>query len=151
VTMVVQAYQFALAPTPVQDTQLRSHCGGQRYAYNWGLAQVKVNLDQRAAEKSYDIPADQLTPSVSWSAYSLRKTWNQAKDAVAPWWAENSKEAYSSGLANLATALGNWSDFRTGKRRGPKIRFPGSRASARSCRAGSPPARSGCPTLIGGT
>jgi putative transposase len=124
VTMVVQAYQFALAPTPVQDTQLRSHCGGQRYAYNWGLAQVKVNLDQRAAEKSYDIPADQLTPSVSWSAYSLRKTWNQAKDAVAPWWAENSKEAYSSGLANLATALGNWSDFRTGKRRGPKIRFP---------------------------
>ncbi|MFC3891899.1 hypothetical protein ACFOWZ_10440 [Lentzea rhizosphaerae] len=45
------------------------------------------------------------------------------------WWAENSKEAYSSGLANLATALTNWRD----------------------CRAGSPPARSACQTVIGGT
>jgi putative transposase len=28
---------------------------------------------------------------------------NQAKDETAPWWGENSTEAYSSGLANLAT------------------------------------------------
>jgi hypothetical protein len=33
--------------------------------------------------------------------------WNQAKDDLVSWWAGNSKEAYSSGLANLATALGN--------------------------------------------
>jgi putative transposase len=121
---VPQAYQFALDPTPEQDTALRSHRGGQRYAHNWGLALVRANLDQRAAEKSYDIPSDQLTSSLSWSAHSPRKSWNQAKDQIAPWWAENSKEAYSSGLANLATALANWSDSRTGKRRGPKIRFP---------------------------
>ncbi|WP_190824614.1 hypothetical protein [Saccharopolyspora pogona] len=31
--------------------------------------------------------------------------WNQVKDTVAPWWQENPKEAYSSGLSNLATAL----------------------------------------------
>jgi putative transposase len=43
---------------------------------------------------------------------------------VAPWWGENSKEAYSSGLANLATALTNWSDSKNGTRRGPKVRFP---------------------------
>jgi NAD(P)-dependent dehydrogenase (short-subunit alcohol dehydrogenase family) len=36
---------------------------------------------------------------------------------VAPWWGENSKEAYSSGLANLATALTNWSDSKNGSRR----------------------------------
>jgi putative transposase len=66
-----------------------------------------------------------LTPSLNWSAYSLRKLWNQAKDTTAPWWAENSTEAYSSaGLANLATALGNWNAPKTGKRRGPKVRFP---------------------------
>lgn len=76
---VVQAYRFALAPTPAQEAELRSHCGGQRYAYNWGLARIKANLDQRAAEKTYDIPGDQLTPSLSWSAYGLRKDWNQAK------------------------------------------------------------------------
>jgi putative transposase len=147
---VLQAYQFALDPTPAQDTVLRSHCGGQRFAFNWGLSGVKANLDQRAAEKSYDIPDGQLTPSVSWWAYSLRKDWNQAKGEVAPWWAENSKEAYSSGLANLAAALKNWADSRTGKRSGRKLGFPGSRANGSGCRAGSPPAGSASRTPTGG-
>lgn len=121
---VLQAYQFALDPTPAQDNALRSHCGGQRYAYNWGLALAKANVDQRAAERTYGLADEQSTPSVSWSAYSLRKTWNQVKDRVAPWWAENSKEAYSSGLANLATALSNWADSRKGKRAGRRLGFP---------------------------
>src|ERR671915_835958 len=50
--------------------------------------------------------------------------------------AENSKEAYSSGLANAATAFKNYGDSWNGKRRGPKIpppRFKGRRAR-RSCR-----------------
>jgi putative transposase len=133
---VIQAYRFALDPTPTQDAVLRSHCGAQRYTYNWGLAQVRANLGQREAERSYGICADELTPSLDWSAYSLRKSWNQAKDVVAPWWGENSKEAYSSGIANLAAALGNWHRARTGARRGPTVRFPrfkGKRAGL-SCR-----------------
>ena len=104
---VIQAYRFALDPTPEQDAVLRSHCGGQRFAFNWGLALVTAVMDQRKAEASYGIPDAELTPSLNWSAYSLRKLWNQAKGTTAPWWAENSKEAYSSGLANLATALSN--------------------------------------------
>ena len=111
---VIRAYRFALDPTPAQDAVLRSHCGGQRYAFNWGLALVRAVMDQRTAEASYGIGEAELTPSLSWSAYSLRKSWNQAKDTVAPWWAENSKEAYSSGLANLATGLGNWHTSRPG-------------------------------------
>jgi putative transposase len=136
VSTVLQAYRFALDPTLAQDDALRSHCGGQRYAYNWGLARVKANLGQREAEKSYGLTEDQLTPSLSWSAYSLRKDWNQAKAEVAPWWGENSKESYASGLANLATALNNWDNSRTGKRRGPKIRFPRFKGKRRalSCR-----------------
>jgi putative transposase len=135
--MVIQAYRFALDPAAGQQAALRSHCGGQRYAFNWGLARIKVNLDQRAAEKTYDIPGDQLTPSVSWSAYRLRKDWNQAKDTVAPWWAENSKEACSSGLANLAAALGNWAACATGTRQGPRLGFPRfkGRRSGVSCRS----------------
>jgi putative transposase len=139
--VVVQAYRFALAPTPAQEAQLRSHCGGQRFAFNWGLARVRANLDQRAAEKSYDIPADQLTPPVSWSAYDLREDWNQVKDEVASWWAENSKESYASGLANLARALKNWDDSRKGKRRGRAVGFPrfkGRRAGV-SCRYSTGP------------
>ncbi|MGH9003910.1 MAG: IS607 family element RNA-guided endonuclease TnpB, partial [Acidimicrobiia bacterium] len=42
----------------------------------------------------------------------------------APWWAENSKEAYSSGLDRLSRALGAFSDSRTGKRKGPRVGFP---------------------------
>jgi putative transposase len=90
-------------------------------------------MDQRKAEASYGIPASEWTPSLSWSAYSLRKRWNQAKDTVAPWWAENSKEAYSSGLANLTTALGNWNASKTGTRTGRFPRFKGKRHGM-SCR-----------------
>jgi putative transposase len=134
--MVIQAYRFALDPAAGQQVALRSHCGAQRYAFNWGLARIKANLDQRAAEKTYDVPGEQLTPPVSWSAYRLRKDWNQAKDEVAPWWGENSKEAYSSGLANLAAALGNWVGSKRGTRHGRRFGFPrfkGRRAGV-SCR-----------------
>jgi hypothetical protein len=80
-TIVLQAYRCALDPTLAQEAVLRSHCGAQRYAFNWGLALIKANLDQRRAEKSYDTPDTELTPSVSWSAYGLRKLWNQAKES----------------------------------------------------------------------
>jgi putative transposase len=133
---VIQGYRFALDPSPVQERMLRSHCGAQRFAYNWGLALVKANLHERHAEASYGLTGDGVTPAVSWSACGLRKLWNQVKDTVAPWWAENSKEAYASGVANLATALGNWSASRTGTRAGRTVGFPrfrGKRAGM-SCR-----------------
>jgi Helix-turn-helix domain len=70
---VIQSYRLALDPTPVQEAGLRSHCGAQRFAFNWGLARVKANLDQRKAEASYGLAAEEITPSMDWSAYSLRK------------------------------------------------------------------------------
>ena len=90
----------------------------------FALALIRANLDQRAAERTYDIGEDQLTPPVSFSAYSLRRAWNEAKDSRAPWWRENSKEAYSAGVANLAAALHNWSSSRSGARAGPRVGFP---------------------------
>jgi len=99
------------------------HIGAGR-AYNFGLGLIRANLDQRAAERSYGITDDQLTEPVGWSAFSLRRAWNDAKKERAPWWAENSKEVYSSGLANLATALSNWSASKSGRRAGPRVAFP---------------------------
>ena len=87
-TTVLQAYRFALDPNPVQESALRSHCGGQRFAYNWGLARVTVTMDQRKAEQSSGLEREELTPRLSWSAYSLRTDWNRAKGVVAPWWGE---------------------------------------------------------------
>ncbi|MFD4460724.1 IS607 family element RNA-guided endonuclease TnpB [Nocardia sp. NPDC058480] len=125
---MIRAYLFALDPTAEQQHQFRSHCGAQRYTYNWALAQVKANWNQRKAEESYGIADADRTPWINTSAYSLRKAWNQAKGEVAPWWAENSKEAYASGCANLSTALGNRRD---GRARMPRFKSKHARQSCR--------------------
>ncbi|MGQ0777043.1 MAG: helix-turn-helix domain-containing protein [Pseudonocardiales bacterium] len=61
-TTVNCAYRFALDPTPTQQRALLSHAGASRVAYNWALALVKANISQRAAEKTYGLSGDQLTP-----------------------------------------------------------------------------------------
>ena len=81
---VQRAYKFALDPTPHQERLLRSNCGAARVAYNTMLAAVKANLDQRAAEKTYGLEPDELTESLGWSMYTLRKQWNAVKGEVAP-------------------------------------------------------------------
>jgi putative transposase len=121
---VTQAYRFALDPTPRQVRDLLRHAGAARVAYNWGLARIKANLNQRAAERSYGITDDDLTPVLGWSLYAMRKDWNQAKEQVAPWWAECSKEAYNTGLDQLARGLKNWADSRKGARQGRRMGFP---------------------------
>jgi IS605 OrfB family transposase len=59
-----------------------------------------------------------------WSSYDLQREWNRAKREVAPWWPENSKEAYKSGLDALARALRNFSDSKAGRRKGRRMGFP---------------------------
>jgi putative transposase len=130
-----QAYQFALDPSPSQVPALESHCGAARFAFNHMLDRVKKNLDQRAAERSYGVSDPDLTPAQGWSLAKLRKTWNQVKNDVAPWWAANSKEAYNSGLDALARALENWSSSRDGKRAGATIGFPRFKTRQRSSRS----------------
>ena len=89
-------------------------------------------LDQRAAERSYGIADEDLTPAPGWSLPALRRAWNQAKPVVAPWWAAYSKEAYNTGLDALARGLGNWADSRSGKRTGRRVGFPRFKALHRS-------------------
>ena len=122
--MTILAVKVALDPTPKQERILRSNIGAARFAFNWGLARVIANMDQRKAEKTYGISDEELTPCVSWSPYSLCKDWNKAKYEVAPWWEENSKESYSTGLDRLAKALKNWWDSKNGKRKGVQVGFP---------------------------
>lgn len=140
--MTLIAYRFTLDPTPAQERALRSHAGAVRVAFNWGLARVKAVMDQRAAEATYGITAGDLTPPQSWSLYSLRKDWNTAKNNVAPWWRECSKEAFSTGLDQLARALKNWGDSRVGTRKGKPAGFPRFR-SRRRARRGRPGDRRG--------
>jgi putative transposase len=125
-----QAYRFALDPAPDQVGLLESHAGGARFAYNMMLAAVRANLDQRAAERSYGIADEGLTPAMGWSFQGLRNEWNQRKHTVAvgedgtPWWPENSKEVYANACRALSGALSNWDASRKGTRRGPRMGFP---------------------------
>lgn len=98
----IQAYRFALDLNPGQERDLLAHAGAARVAHNWALATVKAVMDQRTAERSYGVPEELLTPSLPWSLAGLRKVWNAAKNDVAPWWREVSKEAFDTGLDALA-------------------------------------------------
>jgi len=142
--LVHQALRFELDPNNAIRSRFASHCGASRFAYNWGLALVKDRLAQqsRIREAAFrellsDEDANALanTVSVPWTMISLRKVWNTTKNEVAPWWGENSKFAYESGLTALGDALANFSKARSGTRVG-QIGFPRFKkaGSNRSCR-----------------
>lgn len=121
-----QAFRYALDPTRAQSRALASHCGAARFAFNWGLELVKERSEARRKDGVTEVP---------WTLPTLRWAWNRAKAEVAPWWKENSKEAYSSGLDGLARALQNFTAVRRGARRG-RSGFPHFRRRGRkeSCR-----------------
>jgi putative transposase len=142
-----QAFRFELDPNNATRAKLASHVGAARFAYNWGLALVGGHLAARRVLTSLAVRegasaeravawADGLLGPLPWSLPALRRAWNQAKAEVAPWWAENSKEAYTAGLDALARALDAWSKSRQGARAGRGVGFPrfkrkGSRRSFR--------------------
>ena len=84
---------------------------------------MKANLDARATDPS--------VASLAWNLPVLRKQWNQAKQQVAPWWRDSSKEAYACGIADLVAALHNWSDAKHGRRSGAPVGFPRFKARRR--------------------
>lgn len=120
---MLEAVKVALDPSPAQERAMLSHSGAARFAFNAGLAHVQEQIKVRTAAKEAGVE-DELLPPVDWSFYSVRRWWNSAKGELAPWWAENSKEAYSSGMEQLGRALAAFSDSRSGKRKGPKMGFP---------------------------
>lgn len=112
-----EAVKIRLDPTPRQERMLASHAGAARFAYNAGLAHVKDALENGEAPE--------------WSHYALRRWWNANKDMLAVnqatglvWWSQNSKEAYSMALRDLAQGLSNWSKSCKGQRKGKRVGFP---------------------------
>ncbi|HWS92223.1 MAG TPA: IS607 family element RNA-guided endonuclease TnpB, partial [Mycobacterium sp.] len=115
-TVTAAKFEVEWPAEPDRAALVRSHFGARRFAFNWGLAQVKADLDAKAV--------DAAQKSMGWDLGSLRKVWNRAKNDVAPWWADNSKECYSSGLADLAQGLANWKASKNGARKGRRVKFP---------------------------
>jgi putative transposase len=118
------AYRFALDTTSRQERALLSHCGAARFAYNWAVSWVRAAWDQRVVERFYGVPEQELTPWRPWSLPALRRQWNQVKHSIAPWWVDNSKEAYNTGLAGAAAAFDSYKASRDGRRAGTRVGAP---------------------------
>ena len=108
---VVQAYRFALDPSPAQERALRSHAGAARFAWNWGLARCQ---ERYCAEGRW------------YSAIDLHKRWNAAKkaDPALAWWGENSKCCYQESFRDLDRALRAFIASKKGLRKGRRLGFP---------------------------
>jgi putative transposase len=118
----VQAFCFALDPTPAQAACLRRQFGGRRYARNWAVRTLKEDLDRYHATGE-----DTEKPSLA----GLRKRWNQVKDAECTdtatedvWWPHISKEAFADGINGAVDGYWAWQASRSGKRAGRKAGFP---------------------------
>jgi putative transposase len=118
----VQAFCFALDPTPGQAACLRRQFGGRRYARNWAVRTLKTDLD-RYQETGEGAAAPSLA--------GLRKRWNQVKDTECVdrdtglvWWPHVSKEAFADGIKGAVDGYWTWQASRSGKRAGKRAGFP---------------------------
>jgi putative transposase len=123
VTLIRQAYRFALDPTAAQAELLASFAGASRFWFNAGLALVKERLDAR--ERGEDV-------SVPWSYKQLCSEFkgDAIKDELAPWRSEVPVGSYQAGLEALGKALQNFSE---GRKAGRRVGFPRFRVKGR-CR-----------------
>jgi putative transposase len=132
--------RLALDPGASVLQALASHCGAARVAHNWAVRHVLASWSQRAAEETYGVPGAERVPWRSWSLPWLRKAFNEAKHTdpfLRQWWAENSKEAYNTGLANAAAAFDNYARSRRGERKGARMgrpRFKSKRKTRPACK-----------------
>jgi putative transposase len=110
-TKIVQAYRFALDPSPTQRRMLVSHAGAARFAWNWALARCQERYE---TERRWH------------SAPELHLMWNQVKkvDPSLAWWSENSKCAYQEAFRDLDRALRDFTASKKGIRKGRRLGFP---------------------------
>jgi putative transposase len=123
VTVIRQAYRFALDPTAVQEGLLAAFAGASRFWFNQGLALVKQRLDARERGEEVRVP---------WSYKALCSEFrgDAIKDELAPWRSQVPVGSYQAGLEALGKAL---QSFREGRKRGRRVGFPRFRAKGR-CR-----------------
>ena len=109
-------FQLTLDPTLEQLQKFQSHVGAVRYVYNWTLDLLQQNYEATKADSTIERIPISHTP--------ILKLWTQAKNELAPWWGENAKEAYDTGILNAVKSYQNFFNSLSGKRKGPKMGRP---------------------------
>lgn len=113
--MAYRGFEFAISPNATQRNLLESNAGAARFAYNWALDEIR---------REYELWVEDGGHRMNCTAYGLRKAFNKVKPSIAPWWRDNSKEAYSYGCRCAANAWRNFMDSKRGKRKGKRVGFP---------------------------
>jgi putative transposase len=74
---LARGWRFEVETTgSVQRALIAQHFGARRFAYNWALAQVKANLDARAADAS--------VPPLTWTLPVIgKRPWTGARPTCA--------------------------------------------------------------------
>ena len=115
---VSQVVKLRLEPSPAQVELLRGYCGTARAAYSTLLYQVRADLGQRAAEKTYAVTDADLTPAVSWHRFGLEKLLRENREQGLPWHAEVRYLVWDRSAHHLAAALARW---KSGAARFPRV------------------------------
>ena len=92
-----------------QTIKLAKSFGSSRFVYNDALKTAQRMLDEKAAYPNFQ---------------ALRNDLNARKREDFPWLLEVPKDIASEACRDLETALKNFFESRSGKRKGPKIEFP---------------------------
>lgn len=105
---ITQVVKLRLEPSSAQVELLGGYCGTGRAAYNTLLWQLKANLGQRAAEKTYGIADVDLTPALSWHKFGLEKLLRANRDVWLPWHAEVPYMVLDRAAHQFAAGLTKW-------------------------------------------
>ena len=130
------AFQFTLDPTEALVGDFFRCAGASRFTFNHHVAAVKDNLTTRADERDAGVPADEMTPALSWSAQSRINAFNAWKNGKVPdspvsddgtrglaWRTEVPADVFECASVDAARALKNFSESRTGARKGRPVGF----------------------------
>ncbi len=107
---MIKAHKIRLNPTPEQEVYFRKAAGTARFVYNWGLAAWKAHKAEH--------------PGQAHGALALKKDFNAIKATQFPWVYEVAKDVCEGAFFNLAAALKNYFESKSGKRQGKTVGFP---------------------------
>lgn len=123
--MTMQGYRVEVSPSVEQRAAMGRHAGLSRVVENFCLDKIRAAFAQRAAELTYGVPEAHLTKA-PWTAVDMERLWRAEHRTVAPWFAESglSSRVPKEACRLRAAGLKNWWASKTGKRKGPKVKFP---------------------------
>ncbi|RLT40377.1 MAG: transposase [Chloroflexi bacterium] len=106
---MIRSHKIRLNPTPEQEIYFRKAAGTKRFVYNWGLDRWKWAKSQGVA---------------IYGMMAAKKEFNALKQEQFPWVYDVAKDVMEGAFQDLGTALKNYFDSKSGKRKGAKVGFP---------------------------